>query len=327
MFYKTMTPRVFRNFTLFLLLFLCLLSISAFLIGPRGVLWFNQQHQAILFYRLQRIVLAIIAGSSLAASGASLQALFRNPLADPHLFGISGGASLGAALAICFFSSTTWFYPNIGALLGGLIVFLIVFIYVKKSHLRSLSSCLLLGILINSLTASLITLLKTILPPLKTQNLLFWLVGHIGTVELSHFYCIIPAWIFGLYSLFHVRGELELLSFGRTETILLGIDIKRVITLAIIANCILIGTVVTFAGMIGFIGLIIPHFIRLTLFSDTRFVLPTSAIIGAITLVLFDTLSRMSFFIWQTEIPVGALCSVFLSPVFFFLLVRGWHEH
>jgi iron complex transport system permease protein len=325
-----MTPQLNRRILTLLGVLLVFAILVSMITGPLGwstaVLTDRLQHAAVFNYRSCRTLLAIIAGSSLAASGASLQAIFRNPLADPHLFGISGGAALGAALVISFWSTNIWLAPSIGAILGGLTAFLFIFFYLTKSPKQSLSHCLLVGVLINSLAAALITLLKTILPPTKTQSLLYWLVGHISAVESSQLWFIIPAWLLGLAILIHLRGELEILSFGSTETTILGINAHATVKLAIIANCLLIGNVVAFAGMIGFLGLVIPHFVRLIIFPDLRFVLPAASFLGAIILVFFDTLSRLSFACWQTEIPVGALTALILSPVFFFLLLRGVHE-
>ncbi len=325
-----MTPQRNRGILIFcgaLLLVTCLFSMIT---GPLGwstaVLTDRLGHNAIFNYRSCRTLLAIIAGSSLAASGASLQAIFRNPLADPHLFGISGGAALGASLVISFWSTSLWLAPSLGAIFGGLLAFLLIFYYLTKSPHQTLSHCLLVGVLINSLAAALITMLKTVLPPTKTQSLLYWLVGHIGAVESSHLWFIVPAWLIGLAILISIRGELEILSFGTIETNILGINAHTTIKLAIIANCLLIGNVVAFAGMIGFLGLVVPQFVRLIIFPDLRFVLPAASVLGAIILVFFDTLSRLSFAFWQTEIPVGALTALMLSPLFFFLLLRGAHE-
>ncbi len=324
----TMSSLLYKNILMCLALALLALFFLSMLCGPQGfslAIFKNNYLPELLDYRATRALLAVIAGSSLAASGASLQALFRNPLADPHLFGISGGAAVGACAVIAFGGHTS-FAPSIGAVLGGLLSFVLIFSYLNKIHHSSLSHCLLVGVLINSLAAALITLLKTVLPPIKTQSLLYWLVGHISTVERFHLYFIIPAWLIGLALLIRFRGELELLSFGGIETSILGINTKSVIRVVIFANCLLIGTVVTFAGMIGFLGLVVPHFIRLLIHADQRFVLPTATLVGALLLLFFDILSRLSFMLWQSEIPVGALSALILSPVFFFLLLRDRHD-
>lgn len=310
---------------------LIILGIFSLMIGPSGwspSLWMTPQKTgyAILQYRLCRLALAVIAGSSLAASGASLQAIFRNPLADPHLFGISGGAALGASIVIAFMSEHTSVMPSAGAIVGGLCAFFLVFFYVQNSNNGPLGHCLLVGVLINSLAAALITLLKTTLPASKTQSLLFWLVGHLSVVEPNNFFLIIPLWVGGMISLWVIKGELEILSFGYDETRLLGINASRITKIAIAANCVLIGNVVAFAGMIGFLGLVIPHFIRLLVHANLRVMLPIASICGAICLVFFDGLSRLSFLLIKTEIPVGALSALFLSPVFFLLLLKSNHD-
>lgn len=321
-----------RNTAIYLSLFFILMAVSAcsLMLGPHGFLWpfgdVYQSNNAILNYRLYRIILSIVAGSSLAASGASLQAIFQNPLADPHLFGISGGAALGASIVIALLANFGSIMPSAGAIVGGLCAFLLMYFYLHAKKSDTLSHCLLVGVLINSVAAALITLLKTILPPQKTQSLLFWLVGHITTVEPQTLFVIIPLWIIGIASLWLIKGELEILSFGVEETKVLGINAERIIRIAIVANCILIGNVVAFAGMIGFLGLVVPHLVRLLINANIRIMLPVASLVGAIMLVIFDGVSRVSFLLLKSEIPTGALSALFLSPVFFYLLVRNTHD-
>ncbi len=308
--------------TLGVILTVLILFLSLF-IGSDG-LNFNT-NKTILSYRLIRIILSLIAGSSLAISGASLQGIFKNYLADPHLLGISGGAALGACISIAFFSEEFFLLPSIGALIGGFIAFIIIFSFLTKNN-NVITNTLLVGILINSLAASLISMLKIILPAQKSQNLLFWLVGQINIVEPEYFILIILIWITGSYILIKFRGELEILSFGKDEATLLGINSSLVIKIVILANCLLIANVVAFCGMIGFVGLVIPHFIRLFKCYDLRLLLPLAFVFGGLCLLIFDSLSRLSFYFFSTEIPVGALCSLFLSPLFFWLLLRLSNE-
>jgi iron complex transport system permease protein len=324
---QKMTEQFHRLIIFSLVGTLLLLATFSLMIGsmgwspPLGALFVKSSY-AILKYRSCRITLAIIAGSSLAASGASLQAIFRNPLADPHLFGISGGAALGASIVIAFLSEHSAIMPSAGAIVGGLCAFILVFFYVHTAKNEALTHCLLVGVLINSLAAAMITLLKTTLPIHKTQNLLFWLVGHISVVEPHQLLFIIPLWLLGMTMLWVIKGELEILSFGIDESRLLGINTTKIIKIAIAANCILIGNVVAFAGMIGFLGFVIPHLIRLTVNANLRVMLPIASISGALSLVFFDSLSRSSFILIKSEIPVGALSALFLSPIFFFLLLK-----
>jgi iron complex transport system permease protein len=318
---ELMTPKKL-NFIIWLLIFvLVALIIVSLCIGPTG--WQPTiNNYVVLKYRWSRILLSIIAGSSLAASGASLQAIFRNALADPYLFGISGGAALGAAIVIGFFAGNTAIMPSAGAIFGALSAFIIIFFYVRTSREPS-TNCLLVGILINSLASSIITVLKTTLPMQKTQSLLFWLVGNINAVESTSYFLIIPLWIFGMSTILLLKGKLEILSFGYDESFLLGIHAERIIKIIIIANCALIGNVVAFAGMIGFLGLVVPHLARLSISADLRFMLPIASIAGAIFLVIFDTLSRLSFAFIHSEIPMGALSALILAPIFFLLLLKS----
>lgn len=314
-------------FTLSLMLLLLLgLVIFSLLVGHQGLIWPITNYPkeivgTIISYRLMRLILAIVAGSSLAISGASLQAIFRNPLADPHLFGISGGAALGACLSIVFIKGSSFLLPNIASIIGGLIAFAIIFSFIKTDG-NAIGQSLLIGVLINSLASSLITLLKTMISAQKSQNIIFWLVGHLDIVDPFHFIFIIFSWWAGSLILIKIRAQLEILSFGLEEATLLGINSSLVIKLCIIANCLLIANVVSFSGMIGFVGLVTPHILRLHGWNDLRTLLPLSFLLGAICLVFFDSLSRLSFYFINTEIPVGALCSLFLSPIFFWLLIR-----
>lgn len=306
-----------------LALMLCAIYLC---IGPMGwsaSVWSqsNANNHAITIYRAVRLILVIIAGSSLAISGISLQAMFRNPLADPHLFGISGGAAVGAGVVICFFSNHPYISPSYGAIAGSLCAFALLS-YCFRLSSNMLGQYILLGVLINSVAAAIITLLKTTLAANKTQSLLYWLVGHIGSVETKSLLFIIPLWLISTYALYYLRGPLEILSFGTDEAELLGINSSSVIRVATIANCILIGNVVSFAGMIGFLGLVIPHLVRMTIANDLRIALPISGIIGAMIMVFFDCLSRSSFLIFSSEVPTGALAALFLSPLFFLLLIK-----
>lgn len=299
------------------------LSIIAMFIGSRGA---SIPEGAVFTYRLNRLILAAIAGSALATSGASLQALFRNPLADPHLFGISGGAALGACVTIAFFSNYTMILPTVGAIIGGFISFFVIFFYLRKSKNTALGNYLLIGVLLNALTAAFITLLKITLPAQKTQSLLFWLVGNISAIDPAYFFIIIPVWFIGMTSLWSIKGKLEILSFGLDESQALGINTKVTIKQSIAANCMLIGMTTAFVGLIGFLGLVIPHCMRLLFHANVRFLLPLSAIGGALVMVFFDSLSRLSFFFFQSEIPSGALSALVLSPLFFGLLLIDRHD-
>lgn len=318
-----MTKKKYVMLLCILIAGLITLSFLALVVGSSGA---SIPHGAVFTYRLNRLALAAITGSALATSGASLQALFRNPLADPHLFGISGGAALGACVAIAFFSSHTMILPTLGAIIGGFISFFVIFFYLRTSKSNALGNYLLIGVLLNSLTAAFITLLKVILPAHKTQSMLFWLVGNISAIDPVYFFIIAPVWLVGMASLWSIKGKLEILSFGLDESQALGINTKAIIQQSIAANCMLIGMTTAFVGLIGFLGLVIPHCMRMLFHANLRFSLPLSAIGGALVMVLFDSLSRLSFFFFQSEIPSGALSALVLSPLFFGLLLLDRHD-
>lgn len=283
-------------------------------------------YDPILHLRISRIFLALVAGTSLAASGTSLQALFQNPLADPHLFGISGGAALGACLVIALMPPDYALLPSLGAAIGGLLAFGLIYFIMTRWRSADLGQSILVGVLINAIAGGIITILKTLIPTQKIQSLLFWLVGSLAPLSPADLMIIVPVWILGLTLLLKIRGELEILSFGYEESRLLGVHVASVVKISIIANCLLVGMVVAYAGMIGFVGLVIPHFVRLFIAADVRTLMPISIFMGGICLVFFDTLSKWSFSLVHTEIPVGALTAVILSPIFFVLLIKARYE-
>lgn len=297
-----------------LILIILIFFLFSIFIGSDG---FNlNTDENIINYRFLRILLSFIAGSSLAISGASLQGIFNNHLADPHLLGISATAALAACINIAFFNYNflfTIFFSIIGSLI------ILIFIFYNKNITTNL---LVIGFIINSLVSSIISTLKIIIPAQKSQNMLFWLMGQINIINNYHFIISIIIYLLGLIILIKYKSQLEIISFGEEEAYLLGINSSYVIKITIFANCLLIANVVIFGGIIGFIGLVIPNFIRLYKYFDLRLLLPLSALGGGLCLMSFDTLSRLSFYFFATEIPTGSLCSLLLSPIFIWLFLR-----
>lgn len=302
------------------------------MVGPESVhvqaLLGNGQHaralRTLLFdVRLPRIVLGALAGGALGAVGASLQALLRNALADPYVLGTSGGAALGGTLTLMWSGMpAAGIMLPAGAFGGALGATAFVYAIARANRAASVTGVLLAGIVVNAFAAACITLIKLLATATQAQELLFWLVGTVGYESwhtLAVLACVI---VLGIMSLFLMTGRMNLLSLGDHAATHLGVNLRRVQWTMFLATSLLVGVVVAFSGMIGFVGLVVPHGVRLVVGPDHRLVLPASVFAGAAFLVLADTLARLLFQTLGTEAPVGAVTAVVGCPVFLYLLLR-----
>lgn len=274
--------------------------------------------------RLPRVTLGAIAGAALGAVGASLQALLRNPLADPYVLGTSGGAALGGTLAIAVGVPASMafvalpFFSFGGALAATLLVWAIA----QRTGEASVAGVLLAGIVINAFASAAITLLKILVSATQAQELLFWLVGSIGyerwpTLTFAAVYVTIGVGVLTMMS-----GRMNLLALGDETAAHLGVDVARLKWTIFAASAFMVGGVVSLCGLVGFVGLLVPHTVRLAVGADHRLVVPLSALVGASFLVLSDLGARLLFDLVGTEAPVGAITAVFGCPVFLWLLLR-----
>ncbi len=294
------------------------------LIGPDGFSspadLLAPQSQSILELRLSRVLLGLTVGAALAATGAALQTILRNPLADPYIIGVSGGAALGGAIALCFSSLSV--FLTTGSLLGALgSMFLMLSLSRRTDHPDGL---LLLGIVFNAFAAALITFLKVLVTPQEVQQLILWLVGTIDYPEPNILFvsCTIVAGL--ILALFFKRGEIHLLLMGDEEALRLGVNPQRLRSRVYFICCLLVGLLVPLVGMIGFVGLIIPHMVRMVLGPDFRNILPASVFLGMLFLMGCDALVRWSFVWSHTELPVGALTALVGAPAFAWILTKRY---
>src|SRR5713226_4462552 len=250
--------------------------------------------------RLPRILLAIVVGASLAVAGTSFQALLRNPLADPYVLGVSSGAALGAILA------------PIAA---------VYFLGRREGHIDS-GTLLLAGIISASFLSAIIMFLLTTLTGRDFRGMAFWLMGDLSTSLQSSL-----RWVLGIGflvatgAIYTTAADLNLLLAGEKEAMHLGVDVRRVRLVVYIAASILTGLAVSVSGAIGYVGLLVPHVMRLLFGSDHRILLPTAAFGGAIAVVIADTLARTV--VAPSELPVGAIFAIVGAPLFIYLLRRG----
>ena len=284
----------------------------------------NAPHYIILWQvRVPRVLLAFMVGGSLAAVGASLQALLRNPLADPYVIGISSGAALGAAVAILFGIglsilglSVLPFYAFLGALLALLIVYRIALSYGSFS----MHTLLLGGVVLNAIFSALILFLTSLADPYKASGMYAWLMGSLTGPDFQTVLVLAVYLLLGVAVLVSQASALNLLTLGEEAARSLGVEVERVKRVIFAASALLTGSVVAFSGLIGFVGLIVPHAIRLVFGADHRLLLIASGMVGGTFLMVADTLART--LLSPTEIPVGVVTALAGGPVFLYLLVQ-----
>lgn len=269
--------------------------------------------------RLPRILLSAIVGASLAISGAVLQGLFRNPMAEPYVIGVSSGGALGATLVILFGRSTVLFSISLPvfAFLGSLGAVVLVYALSKINGRVSTSTLLLSGIAISSFIAALISLLMS-MGGEDLYAVFFWLMGSFSARNWLHVLIVLPFFIVGTgVALFYYR-DLNLLLLGDEKAALLGVNLERTKFVLLGTVALIAGAAVSVSGLIGFVGLIIPHVIRLIIGPDHKVLIPASALGGAFFLVVTDIAARTVAA--PTEIPIGIVTALFGAPFFIYLL-------
>ncbi len=283
----------------------------------------DTQWQIWLNIRLPRILLAILVGIALAVSGAIMQGLFRNPLADPGLLGISSGAALTVAMVIVLpFSlpaSIALYGHIVAAFIGSLWVSSLIFILNKYNH-GNLSKLLLAGIAINALCASFIGVLSYISNDQQLRQFSIWMMGSLSqiawpTLTIAALF-IIPVCILA----FSQSRKLNLLQLGDEEAHYLGVNVQRTKYQLLLLSALLVGCAVALTGVIGFIGLVIPHLARLKFGGDHTWLLPISALGGACLLLTADTLART--WVSPAEMPVGLITALIGAPYFLWLILK-----
>ena len=322
-----------------LLVLLALSVVGCALLGPvhldlsqalQNMFSANPDAEILFRARLPRVLLGVAIGGGMATCGVVLQALLGNPLACPQMLGVSGGASLGGILGLIFFPH--WLLPIAGGLLGEiswvpLAAFLgalvsMMFVYrFSLFHGRLHPYHLLLsGVIFNSFIAAVIMFLNSIVDFYQAQGLLFWLMGSLSSRAYLTVAFIWAYIIFGFLWLWAKGLSLNLITLGEEAAMQLGIETGALQRQVFVASSLMIGAMVSVSGMIGFIGLMVPHVMRLMVGSDHRLLLPASFLAGGIFLCWADTLART--LLAPAELPVGIITAFFGGPFFLFLLYR-----
>jgi len=302
-------------------------------LGTEPVSWIRAVSDAssvdrtiLLDVRLPRIALSAVAGAGLSVVGAVYQALLRNPLAEPYVLGVSGGAALGATIIIAFGVplASTWTTVMIpaSAMVGGIAATALVYAIARAGSEGSATSMLLAGVIVNAMAGSLITFIKTLVSASKAQDLLFWLMGFIDVPQPTTLAVVTGYVLVGCGILLADAGRLNLLSLGDEPAQHLGVNVRALEQRVFVVSSLIVGAIVSTTGLIGFVGLVVPHALRRVLGSDHRVLLPTSMVVGASALVLCDMVARASFRWLGTEPPVGAVTALVGGPMFLMLLRR-----
>lgn len=276
--------------------------------------------------RLPRALTAFAVGGLLAVSGAVLQALLRNPLADPYVLGVSGGAALAATLALTAgigaASALGASLISVAALGGAIAATLLVYAVARATGDTSHVTILLAGVVVNAIASALITFVKTLVSATKAQELLFWLMGFLDVPSRSELALCAALIAAGSAALIAESGRLNLLALGAEPAAHLGLDVARFERRVFFAASVIVAAVVSLTGLIGFVGLIVPHAARRLVGPDHRALLPASLALGATTLVACDLGARVAFRWLGTEPPVGAVTALLGGPLFLVLLWR-----
>ena len=281
--------------------------------------WSATQASLLLSHRIPRIILACLVGCCLSAAGASYQGIFQNPMASPDILGASSGAAFGAALGILLGFGNTMII--VSAFVVSLLSVIIVVFVGKKIRGNSTIGLILIGIMISSLFSSGTSFIKLVA---DTQEQLpaitYWLIGSLNGAQTYDIQIVFIPMLIGLVLLILLRWRLNILAFGDEEATTMGVNVNRLRTVIIICATLLTASSVAVSGMIGWVGLIIPHLARRIVGNDFKILMPVTMLLGAVFMLVVDDVSRS---LLATEIPIGILTSVIGAPFFIYLMAKG----
>jgi iron complex transport system permease protein len=276
--------------------------------------------RAILFdIRLPRILLAVTVGASLAAAGASYQALLRNALAEPYLLGISNGAAVGTMLALVFLGANEWARPLM-AFAGALAATFVVYQLARGRAGASPERLILAGVIVTTFQSSAIVFVTALMDATRIRSFTFWLLGDLSQAASGSLWIAVASTIAGVTWLTFKARPLNLLMLGERDAFDLGVEVERVRLQVFLAASLLVGVSVALGGSVGYVGLVVPHLVRMSTSGDNRLTIPAAALAGASFVVVADTVARTV--IAPRELPVGAITALIGAPLFIYLLKR-----
>jgi iron complex transport system permease protein len=279
-----------------------------------------EQQSILLDLRLPRVLLAASVGASLAAAGAGYQALLRNPLAEPYLLGISNGAAVGTMVALVFLGTQTW-TRSLMAFAGALAATFIVYRLARGRTGTSPEKLILAGVIVTTFLSSAIVFITTMMDATRIRSFNFWLLGDLSGSTSSLLTIGVIAALVGTVLLAAHGRALNLMMLGERDAFDLGVEVERVRLIVFLAASLLVGASVASSGSVGYVGLVVPHLVRLSVGSDNRTTIPAAALAGALFVIVADTVART--IIAPRELPVGAITALIGAPLFVYLLRRG----
>lgn len=298
-------------------------SLRAVFSGRSTQLTVNPDYEIFVRIRLPRIILAGLVGAALACAGVIFQVLLRNPLADPYILGISSGAGLGAIIAVISgFSWTLWGRSPIAvfAFAGALVTVWLVWFIGRLTGKFHVTGLLLAGVVVNAFFSALMMFLTSIAKSDQVYATIFWLMGNMTEGDFLVLWISAGCVIGGIVALFYISPQLNALSFGADDAQSMGVNVTRTRTIAFGIAAGITAVAVSLSGLIGFVGLIIPHGVRLVFGPDHRQLLPLSGITGAIFMIIADTLARI--IVAPAQLPVGVVTAIVGGPFFLILLIK-----
>jgi len=290
---------------------------NLFLSGPSGPAVSDSPETAILFsIRFPRVLFASLVGASLSLAGAAFQTLLRNPLADPYILGISGGSATGAIIAIATGLSALPFGVPVLAFLGAVLTIFLVFAIGRTDS----NVLLLAGVIVNAFFSAVILFFLSTSRSADLHSMAFWLMGDLGLATAREIFLVSCSLATGFFILYYHARPLNLLATGEHTALHLGISVEKTKVLLFLAGSLITAVAVSFSGIIGFVGLVIPHMMRLVFGADHRLLFPATALFGAAYLMAADTAARV--LVPSTELPVGVITALCGAPYFIWLLRR-----
>ncbi len=325
------------------IIFIVSLSIGQISISPTDILFLigkkvglfssyeaNAIHDTVLFnIRLPRILMTVLIGGALAVSGAALQGLFRNPLVEPGLIGVSSGAALAVVILIVFGSAFSLTRESVGmnimmpimAFTGGFLATMLVMKIGDQVGRTNMAVLILGGVAINALAGALMGLVIFYADENQLRMFTFWTLGDLGGATWQSLLLAAPLLIISTLWLLTFQLPLNAIAIGESEAFHMGVDVDKVKKSIIFFSAIAVGVSVSLAGIIGFVGLVVPHLVRVVFQSDNRLVLPASLIFGPLLLLLADLVART--IVAPSELPIGVVTALVGAPFFIFLLIKA----
>ncbi|MFH0856203.1 MAG: iron ABC transporter permease [Candidatus Omnitrophota bacterium] len=312
----------FKKITLLLLLLLCVAVVYGLINGsvpiPLNRLLLKD-NQLIFNMRLLRILAAILAGSGLAAAGIVLQAILRNPLAEPYLLGTSSGAGLAAVIALIL--GVSRIYMPIAAFLGALASIILVYSLASDRKIVADKSLILSGVIVSIASSSLIVFFVSLFGDQLMHEMNWWLWGSLQVYDWKLVLLVSIPVLLGLCAIYVFAQDLNAIQLGEEEAMHLGINTQVVKNILIIITTLITAGIICICGIIGFVGLVVPHMMRLVVGPNHKTLIPATCLAGAIFMVVCDVFSRTLFS--PVEIPIGVITAIIGAPVFIILLKRG----